>query len=64
MKYEIFLFKYYFDFYIKQTLIEFPLEGRNGVKYWDNYRKAPRSIKIDCNDISTKKFLKTFIIFR
>ena len=29
MKYGMFLFKYYFDFNIKQTLIEFPLEGKN-----------------------------------
>ena len=61
MKYGIFLFKYYFDFNIKQTLIEFPLEGKNGIKYWDNYRKAPKPIKItNCNDISTKNFFKSF----
>ena len=60
MKYGIFLFKYYFDFNIEQTLIEFPLEGKNGVKYWDNYKKAPKPIKIDYNDISTKNFFKSF----
>jgi len=60
IKYGIFLFKYYFDFTIEQTLKEFPLEGKNGVKYWDNYRKAPKPIKIDCNDITTKNFFKSF----
>ena len=60
MKYGIFLFKYYFDFNIEQTLIEFPLEGKNGVKYWDNYKKAPKPIKIDYNDKSTKNFFKSF----
>ena len=60
IKYGIFLFKYYFDFNIKQTLIEFPLEGKNGVKYWDNYRKAPKPIKIDCNDMCINNFFKSF----
>lgn len=60
IKYGIFLFKYYFDFTIEQTLLEFPLEGKNGVKYWDNYRKAPKPIKIDCSNISTKNFFKSF----
>ena len=41
---------YYFDFNIKQTLIEFHLEGKNWIKYWDNYRKAPTLIKIDYNE--------------
>jgi ubiquitin-activating enzyme E1 len=60
IKYGIFLFKYYFDFTIEQTLKEFPLEGKNGIKYWDNYRKAPKPIKIDSNNISTKNFFKSF----
>ena len=50
IKYGIFIFKYYSVFNIKQTLIEFPLEGKNWIKYWDNYRKIPTPIKIDYNE--------------
>ena len=49
---------YYIDFNIKQTLIEFHLEGKNGIKYWDNYRKAPTPIKIDYNE----KFIINYFI--
>ena len=31
IKYGIFIFKYDFDFNIKQALIEFHLEGKNGI---------------------------------
>ena len=62
MKYAILVFKYYFNFNIEQTLKEFPLEGKNGIIYWDNYKKAPIPLTIDINDNSTINFFKTFYI--
>ena len=58
--YGIYIFKYCFEFSINETLRKFPLDSKEGMKYWNNYRKAPKAIKIDCNDKSTINFFKSF----
>jgi ubiquitin-activating enzyme E1 len=41
-------------------LRKFPLNSNEGMKYWNNYRKAPKPLKIDYNDESTINFFKSF----
>ena len=58
--YGIYIFKYCFEFSINETLRKFPLNSNEGMKYWNNYRKAPKPLEIDYNDKSTINFFKSF----